>query len=394
MPGAEPGRAGETTARGRKRAGVVLRVLASAALACASAGCNGGEGGMDFRHAVVPVLVARATQQDVSSQLQVIGTAEPFSTVGVKAQVGGQVTEIHFHDGDNVKKGELLFTIDPRPYQADLAKAAANLARDQAREAQNAAEEKRWAYMVKEGIGSQERYEAVHADANSDHASVRADQAAVETARLNLEYTQIRSPIDGRVGAVMLHVGNVVKANADDPMLVINQLKPVYVNFAVPESDLAQIRERMAGRPLEVTASIPDQQAEPIKGVLSFVDNTVDRNTGTIKLKGTFENRDERLWPGQYVNVVLKLADRPNTVVVPSQAVQTSQQGQFVYVVEPKMTVELRPVVAGDASDGKTVIERGLKPGETVVTDGQLRLMPGSKVRVKQGLESNRGTAS
>jgi multidrug efflux system membrane fusion protein len=215
-------------------------------------------------------------------------------------------------------------------------------------------------------------------------ATIQADRAAVERVRLQLEYSTIRSPIDGRTGSLMVHEGNLVKANDKDSVLVvINQLTPIYVTFAVPEQELPAVQRHLAAGQLSVEAAIPQSAEPPEQGVLSFVDNTVDRATGTIRLKATFANPDRRLWPGQFVNVVLTLAAQPDAIVVPSQAVQTGQNGTYVYVVRADRTAEVRPVVVARQREGEAVIQQGLQPGETVVTDGQLRLTSGSQVEVK-----------
>lgn len=342
----------------------------------------------------MPVTVAPVVEQTVAKQLNAIGSVRPYSTVSIKARVGGQITSVNFSEGQAVRQGEVLFTIDPRPFEADLEQARANLARDQAKARQAEEEDRRWAYMAKQGLASPERYEQVHADAAALRAAVEADQAALQSARLNLEYCTIRSPIDGRTGSLILHRGDLIKANDDRSLVVINQLHPVNVDFSVPEKYLAEIRRQMATGKLPVQAIVPGQEARTAIGVISFVDNEVDRTTGTIRLKGLFENRDERLWPGQFVDVTLTLAQRPHALLVPSHAVQTGQHGQYVYVVGPGMKAEPRPVVIGDARDGKTIVERGLKRGETVVTDGQLRLVPGARVQIKRGLDGSSNGAS
>ncbi len=243
--------------------------------------------------------------------------------------------------------------------------------------------------MLKQGVGSAERYDQARADADSLKAAVEADQAAIRTAQLNLDYCTIASPIDGRTGSLVLHRGNLVKADADTALVVINQIKPIYVDFSVPEKELATIRAHAGADELAVMAEVPGQH-EPARGVLSFIDNQVDTTTGTIQLKGKFSNQDLRLWPGQFVNVSLRLGERPDAILVPSQAVETGQEGQYLYVVGSDLKVEVRKVVASDTVDGKTVIERGLKAGERVVTDGQLRLIPGVTVRIRPALSDAR----
>ncbi|HTQ23175.1 MAG TPA: efflux RND transporter periplasmic adaptor subunit [Candidatus Binataceae bacterium] len=338
----------------------------------------------------VPVLIAQAMLKTVPVQLHAIGTVEAYSTVSVRSQVDGKIAEAHFHEGQDVKKGDLLVTIDPRPFQAALRQAEANLARDRAQMAQAANDEKRFAYLLEQGVGSREQSDQAHATAQALRATVMADEAAVQTAKINLDYTEIRSPIDGRTGNLMLHPGNLVKANdATGAIVTINQIKPIYVDFNVPEKDLDEVRRDMNGHQLAVLARPRSRELEPApeNGTLSFIDNTVNATTGTFELKGLFANAEERLWPGQYVDVTLTLSELPDTILVPSQAVQTSQDGSFVFVVERDMSAKARPVIVGDSLDGKTVIKSGLKAGETVVTDGQLRLFPGAKVKVKQGLD-------
>lgn len=343
----------------------------------------------------VPVLVATVIQKTVTNQLGAIGTVQAYSTVSVKAQVDGKLADVHFREGEDVKKGQLLFTIDPAPLQAVLEQTQANLARDQAQLEQATADERRYTIMLKRDVASRQQYDQAHAAAAALRATALADKAAVETARINLAYTTIRSPIDGRTGSLLIHPGNLVKANdASSVLVVINQVRPVYVNFYLPEKYLDDIRDRMAARELDVEALPNRQQGPPERGVLSFIDNAVDPTTGTFALKGLFTNAEQRLWPGEFVNVELTLSRRPDALLVPSQAVQTGQDGSYVYVVGPGMAVEPRPVVIGSSVDAATIIESGLRAGETVVTDGQLRLFPGAKVRIKGSVEADRGQAS
>jgi membrane fusion protein, multidrug efflux system len=361
----------------------------------ALAGCRRGDSDYArFARDAVPVTVAIAVQEPVAKEVHEIGSVEPFSTVSVKAQVGGVLVGVHFREGQDVKRGDLLFTIDPRPFKAELDRAQANLASDSAKFRQARDEEHRWAYMLKQGIGSQERYDQARAEADASQAAVEADEASVRSAGLNLDYCTITSPIDGRTGSLIVHAGNLVKANADTAMVVINQVQPVYVDFSVPEKDLGEIRDQAASGALQVTASGQERRSKPGRGVLSFIDNAVDKATGTIQLKGLFANQDLQLWPGQFVNVGLKLGERSNAILIPSQAVETGQEGQYVYVVERDQTVQIRKVEPGDTVDGKTVIERGLKPGERVVSDGQLRLVPGARVKIKPALEATRDLTS
>jgi membrane fusion protein, multidrug efflux system len=357
------------------------------------AGCSHGPADTFGERDAVPVLAAKVVQKTVYDSIHAIGRVEAFSTVDVKAQINGQVMQVHFRQGQDVKQGDLLFTIDPRPFEAALQQAQANLAKDRAQYRQAAADEQRYATLLKENIGSRQQYDQVEATAASLSASMQADEAAVQTARLNLEYTEIRAPIDGRTGDLLVHAGNLVKPDADTAMVVINQVHPVYVDFAIPEEKLPAVREFMADNKLAVQVSLPQQQGVE-SGELTFVDNTVDSKTGTINLKGQFTNSNGRLWPGEYVNATLILHDHPGAILVPSQAVQTGQQGSFVFVVQPDMKAAIRPVVIGESIDNQTVVTSGLKPGETVVTDGQLKLIPGTTVTIKTGLTAETGASS
>ncbi len=333
----------------------------------------------------VPVTVGVAAQKAVPLQINVIGNVEASSTVAVKAQVGGTLTKVHFTEGQDVKKGALLFTIDPRPYEAALKQAEAIFARDRAQYENARAEERRYAELVKKGYVSETQYEQVRTNAVALEAMAQASRAQVENAQLQLAYCTIRSPFSGRTGSLMVYEGNLIKANADTPMVTINQIQPVNVSFAVPEKTLPEIKKYMAGGALKVQALLSKDDKNPVEGRLTFIENAVDTATGTIKLKGSFANSDRKLWPGQFVNLLLTLMTQSNAVVVPTQAVQTGQKGQFVFAVRDDATVEARLVVVSRTFGEESVIESGLKAGERVVTDGQLRLTPGAKVEVKEG---------
>ena len=333
----------------------------------------------------VPVTVAKVEQKNVPMQIRAIGTVQPVSTVSVRPLVGGQLTRVWFREGDDVRKGQMLFTIDPRPYEAALQQAQANLARDQANQRNAESEAARYAGLVKKDYVTKEEYEKITSGAEAAKAVVAADRAAVENARLQLAYCNISAPIDGRTGSLMVHAGNIVHANDTNPLVVINQVTPVYVQFAIPESQLDQVRAR-GGVGVPVAAA-PQNGGSPIAaGKLSFIDNAVDSTTGTITLKALFPNQNRALWPGQFVTVAVTLQERPNAVVVPSQAVQTGQRGQYVYVVKQDSSVEMRPVKIGESVNQQTIIADGVAPGETVVTDGQIRLTPKSHVDVKNAI--------
>ena len=327
----------------------------------------------------VPVTLGVASLKTVPIQVRTIGNGEAYSTVNVKSQVEGRVERVYFEEGQTVKKGQLLFSIDSRPFETAVQQAQANLAKDQALEKNAQAQAARYDELFKSGIVSKDQYDQFHTTAASLEASVKADQAAVETGKIQLGYCSIYAPIEGRTGNLMVHSGNTVKAN-DATLVVINQISPLYVDFSVPEQYLSDIKKYMAQGRLGVQAILPHEEDRPELGWISFVDNSVDRTTGTILLKGTFPNAGNRLWPGQFVNVVITLAEQRNAVVVPSQAVQTGQQGQYIFVVKSDNSVEIRPVVPGAVVGGDEVIEKGIQSGERVVTDGQLMLFPGAHV--------------
>jgi multidrug efflux system membrane fusion protein len=333
----------------------------------------------------VPVLVATVTEKTVPVELKVIGNVEAYSTVSIKSRLSGQLVQVNFKEGQDVKAGELLFVIDPRPYEAALRQVEANLVRDKALATKAQGDARRYAELIRKQFVSQQDYDQAKATAESLAATVNADQVAVQNARLNLSYCYIKAPITGRTGSLIAHMGNQIKADADTAMLVINQIQPIYVSFAIPEQNLAAVRKYMAAEKVPASAVIAGQENNPEVGVLSFIDNTVDKTTGTILCKATFTNESKRLWPGLFVNVVVQLSSQPNAVLAPSQAIQTSQEGQIVFVVKPDLTVEIRPVEVGRSINGEVIITKGLTPGERVVTDGQLRLAPGAKVEIKTG---------
>jgi multidrug efflux system membrane fusion protein len=366
-----------------------IGILGLLLLAVFSSACSKEKSGKPTS-APLPVTVGTTIQKTVPVQLRAIGNVQAYSTVSVKSKVGGELVRVHFTGGQDVKKGELLFTIDPRPYEAALKQAEANLERDLAR-AKNAQEDaRRYEFLIQKGVVARQQYEKFRTDAEALEATVLADRAAVENAKIQLGYCSIYSPIEGRTGSVIVQQGNIIKAE-DINLVVINQMIPIDVAFSVPEQFLPEIKKYMASGKIQVEALIPMNEERPEKGVVTFIDNAVDSNTGTLRLKGTFANHQEKLWPGQFVNVVLILTTEPNVIVVPSQAIQTGQESQYVFVVKQDLTVESRPVVAGRTVNGETVVQRGLRADEKVVTDGQLRLYPGAKVEIKN---SDSGTAT
>jgi multidrug efflux system membrane fusion protein len=334
----------------------------------------------------VPVTVAVAEQRDVPVQLRTIGSVQPYSTVAVRAQISGQLMQVHFREGDEVHRGDLLFTIDPRPFEAELTKARADLARDEAQMRNAESERARYAELVKKDYVTREEYGQKVAAAESSRAVAASDRAAIQNAQLQLAYCNIHAPIDGRTGGLKVHAGNIVSASGSDPLVVINQVQPIYVQFSVPERELAKLRATFGTAAVPVTASPQGNTAAVAQGKLSFVDNAVDATTGTIALKGLFDNANRALWPGQFVNVAVTLSNRTGATVVPTQAVQNGQRGQYVYVVKNDGAVEMRPVSVALAVEQQSIIDHGVAPGETVVTDGQIRLTPKSHVVVKKEL--------
>lgn len=339
---------------------------------------------------VVPVTVDKAVKKPVPVQIRAIGNVEAYSTVSIKSRVGGELADVHFREGQDVAKGDLLFTIDPKPFETALNAAQANLSRDTALARKAEDDLRRYTELLAQELVSRSQYEQIFANAEALKATVESDKAIVENARLQLSYCRLYAPISGRTGSLLVNKGNVIRANDDKPMVVINQIQPIYVSFSVPEQNIPEIKMRMKSGNLLVEAFLSNDDKNPLHGVLTFIDNTVDKATGTIKLKATFDNKERRLWPGQFVTVKITLFTIQNAVVVPSQAVLTGQQGKFVFVVKDS-TAELRPVTTGSTYGEITVIENGLAPDETVVTDGQMLLMPGASVAIRnlQDQENN-----
>jgi membrane fusion protein, multidrug efflux system len=329
----------------------------------------------------IPVLAEKATLKDVPIDVSAIGTVEAFLSVSVRAQVSGILLEARFKEGDLVHKGQVLFKIDSSPYEASLAQAKAALVRDRAVTQNNRSQAERAKKLLAEGVVPAQQVDQLLSVADASDATVMADEAAIRQAQLNLDYCTISSPLDGFTGKLQIQPGNLVNINTAG-LVVLNQVSPIYVTFSVPQQYLGDIKRYMGQNKLAVSAAPPNDKAPPDRGTLEFVDNAVDPTTGTIRLRAQFDNQRNRLWPGLFVNASLRLSNRPNTLVVPSQAISTNPDGQFVYVVKADATVESRPIVAGASIEGQSIIEKGLTAGEVVVTDGQLRLVPGAHVQV------------
>jgi multidrug efflux system membrane fusion protein len=332
----------------------------------------------------VAVTAAVALQKTVPVQLTAIGTVESIASVSIKSRISGQLVQVHFKEGQDVSKGQLLFTIDPRPYEVDLKEAQARLAKDKILVGKAELDAKRYAELAGKDFVSKDKSEQARANAAALKATVAGDQAAVENAQLQLSYCYIHAPFNGRTGSLLVDEGAQIKANDDRGLVDITQITPIYVGFSLPQQDLGRIQQHMQQQTLPVAAFLPGDRAHPEQGSLTFLDNRISSDTGTIGLKATFDNSDRRLWPGQFVDVVLTLTTRPDAVVVPSQAIQTGQQGLFVFIIKPDMTVEDRPVKTAMTVGGETVVDSGVSPGERVVTDGQFRLVPGSRVQVRK----------
>jgi membrane fusion protein, multidrug efflux system len=358
-----------------------MKVLTLVAVAALAAGCSKQQAAPPGRPPA-SVTIGKVSQKTMPVEVVAVGNVEAISTVSIRAQVAGEVQEVHFKEGDFVAKGQPLLTIDPRPYEAALAQAKAALARDKATGVYNRQQAERYKTLFNQGVVPAQQVDSFASAADASDAVLNADEAEVKTAELNLEYCRINSPIDGRTGTIMVKPGNLVKV-ADVPIVVINQVNPIYVNFTVPQQYWPDIKEHVSQGSLRVAATIPQDTGQLMQGTLTFVDNVVDPSTGTIHLRATFQNPQNRLWPGLYVNVMLTLSEQPNAKVVPAHSIITTQQGSYVYVVRANHTVEQRTVVPGRTIEDDTVVDKGLQVGETIVTDGQVNLVPGAKVEIK-----------
>ena len=342
---------------------------------------GGGRGG--GQNAAVPVTVGKAIQKSMPITIQGIGTVIAASTVSVRAQITGEMMSVNFKEGEDVEQGQVLVTLDKRPFEAALQQAQATLEKDTAQAANARAQAARYQDLLQRGIATREQVDTMRTQATALEATVAADRANIETATVQLTYATIKSPMSGRTGLLQVHPGNLIRAQDTNPIVTINKITPVYVSFSVPEAQLPALKRYMGAQgTLPATALPPTEIGTPSAGRINFIDNAVDPTTGTIKVKGTFPNEDRRLWPGQFVNVTVRLTSDPKALVVPSAAVQTGQQGTFVFVVKPDQTVELRTVAVARIAGDETVLASGVSPGDSVVTDGHLRLVPGSRISV------------
>jgi len=362
------------------------------AAALAAAGCSGGEtvsattppsGRGGGQNPPVPITATTAVQKSVPLDVQAIGTVIAASTVAVHAQITGELTSVNFKEGDEVHEGQVLFTLDKRPFEAALRQAEAQLQKDVAQLANAKAQSTRYQDLAQRGIATREQVDQMTTQAAALEATVAADRANIQSAQVQLDYATIEAPISGRTGLLQVHKGNLVRANDTIPIVSINRITPVYVTFAIPEAMLPLFKQYMATGTIRVEAKAPNDEGRASIGKIDFIDIAVDALTGTIKVKGTFPNEDRKLTPGQFVNVTVTLTTDPSAIVVPTLAVQSGQQGTYVYVVKADKTVELRPVNVARTHGDDSIIRSGVKPGETIVTDGQLRLVPGSRVSIK-----------
>jgi len=366
--------------RNRRYPGRLL--AAGLALTVALAGCDGNDSQAKSKPGAgqVPVLAAAAEVRTVPVRLRAVGNVETESSVAIKSRVDGQILKVHFKDGDDVSQGQILFQIDPRPFQSQLRQAEANLLKSRAQLEYARGQEARYQDLLAKGFVSKEGYAQVRTNLESSQAAVAADEAAIESVKLQLQYATIRAPIGGRAGKVLVTEGNLVKANENPPLVVINQISPIFVSFAVPEQHGPAIRAAMGERRLPVTATVAGKS---VSGELAFVDNTVDPATGTLKLRARFGNEQRLLWPGDFVEAVLTLGEEAGALVIPAAAVQSGPKGSYVFVVKDDQTVDQRPVRVSRSEGDEALIADGLAAGERVVTDGASRLTRGTRVSIK-----------
>ncbi len=329
----------------------------------------------------VPVTVGSAETRDVALYVRGIGAVQAYNTVTVKSRVDGQIMAVNFTEGQEVKAGDPLFEIDPRPFQAALQQAAANKQKDEAQLVSAQADLQRYTELVGHGYQTRQIFDQQKAQVAQLQASIKADQAQIDAARLNLQYADIRSPIAGRTGARLVDIGNLVRATDNTGLVSITQLRPIFVTFTLPQDQLGRVRDSAKAGDVEVQAFSENDRERIASGKLTLIDNSIDAATGTIRLKATFANADEALWPGAFVNVRVVVGVKRNAVTVPARAIQQGPKGPYLFVVKPDKTVEMREVQIVQIDQGVAALEKGLAAGETIVLDGQYRLEPGSKVR-------------
>lgn len=360
-------------------------VLALPLLVACSGGDDAKAGDKPKAAPTVPVTTAAVVRKSMPLKLEAIGNVEPSTTVAVKSRIDGQITAVHLTDGRDVAKGDLLFELDARALEAQVRQMEATLQRDRALVANQVAKEQRYSELLAQGFISPDAYNQIKTDLDAGRATAEANEANLQSARVQLSYTRIYAPIAGRAGKVQIQLGNVVKANDTTPLVTINAVMPIYVSFAVPEQHLARIRSFLAKGALAVQARPTGDTQTASEGTLTFIDNAVDQQTGTIRLRATFPNRDSALWPGQFASVTVTLDRQDNAIVVPADALQNGPKGPYVYVVKSDSSAEMRSVKI-DRTDGpEAVIAEGVHEGETVVVSGQIRLTPGIKVQAKSG---------
>jgi membrane fusion protein, multidrug efflux system len=379
---------------------LAVRALMCACIALALSGCgstsadskqrgSGGKGGRGGGQMIIPVAVAKAEIRDLPILLSGLGSVEAYNTVAVKSRIDGQLVKVNFREGQEVKQGDLLAEIDPRPYEVQLSQAQATLFKDQAALKDARLNLERFQQLYKDGVISKQQFDTQGSLEAQLDGAVRADQAQVDTVKLNLAYTRITAPVNGRVGLRQIDVGNMVHASDPNGLLVITQLQPISVIFSLPQDNLQAVSQHMRGGKLSVDAYSRDDQTKLATGSLTTIDNQIDTTTGTGKLKAVFDNRDRSLWPNQFVNVHLLLEVKKNNTVVPSAAIQRGPQGTYVFVVKPDNTAEMRNVTVSISQGNFTAIAQGIKPNENVVTDGQDKLQPGTKVEIRGGARPN-----
>jgi len=384
---------------------ILLCFLACACLALMLGGCGntsanskqskggggGGKGGQGRGQMVIPIAATKAEVRDLPVILNGLGSVEAYNTVAVKSRIDGQLVQVAFREGQEVKQGDLLALIDPRPYQVQLSQTQATLFKDQSALKDAKVNLERFQQLYKDGVIPKQQLDTQDSLAGQLEGAVRADQAQVDNVKLNLDYTRITAPVSGRIGLRLIDAGNIVHASDSNGLLVITQLQPIAVIFSLPQDTLQSVAQHMRNGRLQVEAYSRDDQTKIATGTLLTIDNQIDVTTGTGKLKAVFENKDRSLWPNQFVNIHLLLEVRKNNTVVPAAAIQRGPQGTYVFTVKPDKTAEMRPVTVAFSEGNYSALSQGVKPGDVVVTDGQDKLQQGTKVEIAGGGRSGGG---